>query len=174
MDSGEQPIVIVVDPNVDELLRYSLRTYMRDPVYIAIAALIAFVAVLLFVTAPVMMHDGDIVSGYAFLVMGVVIVVVLPLLFRAAVKRRLARVLGASDTSATWSFSKSGIDIRSEHISSHLAWDAIKHIKTIPEGLLLGVWGRTHLLFHRYFQSDADYNALLELARHKLGERVSD
>jgi hypothetical protein len=173
MDSGEHAIVIVVDPNVDELLRYSLRTYMRDPVYIAIAALIAFVGVLLFVTAPVMMHDGDVVSGYAFLAMGALIVVVLPLLFRAAVKRRLTRVLGASDTRATWTFSKSEIDIRSEHISSHLEWDAIKHIKRIPEGLLLGIWGRTHILFHRYFRNDDEYNALVELARSRLGERVS-
>jgi YcxB-like protein len=172
MGSGDQPIVIVVDPNVNELVRYSLRAYMRDPVYIAIAALIAFVAVLLFVTAPVMMRDGDAVSGYAFLIMGVVIVIVLPLLFRAAIKRRLARVLGESDKSATWAFSKSGIDIRSEHISSHLEWDAIKNIKTIPEGLLLGVWGRTHLLFHRYFRSDADYNAVVELATERLGDRV--
>ncbi len=173
MDSGDRTIEIMVDPNVDELTRYSLRAYMRDPVYIAIAALIAFVAVLLFVTAPVMIHDGDVISGYAFLFMGVVIAVVLPVLFRAAVKRRLARVLGASDTSATWTFSKSGIGIRSEHISSQLAWDAIQHIKTIPEGILLGVWGRTHLLFHRYFQNYDDYTALLELAREKLGERVS-
>ena len=173
MDSGDRTIEIMVDPNVDELVRYSLRAYMRDPVYIAIAALIAFVAVLLFVTAPVMMHDGDVVYGYAFLFMGVVIAVALPILFLAAVKRRLARVLGASDTSATWTFSKSGIDIRSEHIQSHLEWDAIKNIKSISEGLLLGVWGRTHLLFHRYFRNDDDYNALVELARERLGERAS-
>jgi hypothetical protein len=172
MDSGDRRIEIVVDPKVDELVRYSLRAYLRDPVYITIAALIVFVAVLLFVTAPVMIHDGDVVSGYSFLFMGVVIVIALPLLFRAAVKRRISRVLHESDNTATWSFSNSGIDIRSQHISSHLDWGAIKTVRAIPEGLLLGVWGRTHLLFIRYFANYDDYTALLDMATEKIGDRV--
>ena len=111
-------------------------------------------------------------TGYGYIVLGLVLVVGSPIAFRFAVRRRIVKALSEADKTATWRFSDSGIDVRSEHTSSHFEWAAVKQVKVVREGVLVVVWGRTYVLFQRYFKSRADYDSLVKLAHSKLGERA--
>jgi hypothetical protein len=172
IDSSGESIVVVLDPNVDEALRYAFKVYIRTPMFLALAIFVLCVAGLLFITAPLVIRDGDLTTGYGYIILGLVIVVGLPIAFRIAVKRRIAKALSEADKSATWTFSDSGIDVGSAHTSSHFDWAAVKQVRAVREGVLVVVWGRTYVLFQRYFKSRADYDNLMKLALSKLGERA--
>jgi hypothetical protein len=172
VESPSESIVVVLDPDADEALRYALKVYIRTPMFLALAIFVLCVAALLFITAPVVIRDGDPTTGYGYIILGLVMVVGLPIAFRVAVKRRIAKALSEADKNATWTFSDSGIDVRSAHTSSHFDWEAVKQVRAARAGVLVVVWGRTYVLFQRYFKSRADYDSLMKLALSKLGERA--
>ena len=69
-------------------------------------------------------------------------------------------------------FSASGLDTKSLHTSAHVDWEAVKSVCTVREGLLLKAGRLTSFISRRNFESDAEYERLLDLIGSKLGARA--
>lgn len=169
---GSEPIRVVIKPDPDEVARVLSRQAFRSPVGIAIAAFVVLVCLAIAAIGLLLIFTRhQYIFGTFCAVFGCALLVLWPLQFRSALARRLGKTMTPGGSELT--FSASGLDSKSAHVTAHVDWEAVKSARVVPEGLLLQAGRSTVFISKRNFECDAEYGRALALIGAKLGARAA-
>lgn len=103
-------------------------------------------------------------------------VLVLPLL---SIRSAVRRLVGASaqrlvETHEVLTISASGIDTKSDHASAHFDWAALSVAQRLPTGLTYQIGGTTYYVSATEFESIAEFDRAVAIARAGVGTNFRD